>query len=48
MRRATASCEMPAARRLAREIAGELAALGHLGPSGQPYHPGSIAHMLAR
>jgi hypothetical protein len=25
----------------------ELAALGHVGPSGQPYHAGSIRHMLA-
>ena len=29
-----------------RAIAGELAALGYLGPNGQPYHAGSIAHML--
>jgi DNA invertase Pin-like site-specific DNA recombinase len=48
-----------AARRLARRspktgkvrslraIAAELAALGHRGPSGQPYHAGSIRHMLA-
>jgi DNA invertase Pin-like site-specific DNA recombinase len=31
-----------------RGIAAELAELGYLGPSGQPYHPGSIAHMLGR
>jgi DNA invertase Pin-like site-specific DNA recombinase len=47
-----------AARRLARRspktgksrslraIAGELAKLGHIGPSGRPYHAGSIRHML--
>jgi DNA invertase Pin-like site-specific DNA recombinase len=29
-----------------RAIAAELAALGHLAPSGQPYHAGSIRHML--
>jgi hypothetical protein len=29
-----------------RAIAAKLAELGYLGPSGQPYHPGSIAHML--
>ena len=29
-----------------REISLELAALGHLGPSGKPYHAGSIRHML--
>ncbi len=34
-------------RRSLRLIAGELAALGHVGPSGKPYHAGSIAHMLA-
>jgi DNA invertase Pin-like site-specific DNA recombinase len=34
-------------RRSLRSIAEELAALGHLGPSGQPYHAGSIRHMLA-
>jgi DNA invertase Pin-like site-specific DNA recombinase len=31
-----------------RAIAAELAALGHVGPSGQPYHPGSVKHMLGR
>jgi hypothetical protein len=31
-----------------RAIAAELAELGYFGPSGQPYHPGSIAQMLAR
>lgn len=30
-----------------RAIAAELATLGHLAPSGQPYHAGSIRHMLA-
>lgn len=30
-----------------RTIASELAALGHLAPSGQPYHASSIRHMLA-
>jgi DNA invertase Pin-like site-specific DNA recombinase len=35
-------------RRSLRAIAAELAALGHLGPSGVPYHAGSIAHMLQR
>jgi DNA invertase Pin-like site-specific DNA recombinase len=29
-----------------RQIAGELAKLGHVGPGGQPYHAGSIRHML--
>jgi DNA invertase Pin-like site-specific DNA recombinase len=33
-------------RRSLREIAIELAALGHLGPTGQPYHAGSVRHML--
>jgi DNA invertase Pin-like site-specific DNA recombinase len=33
-------------RRSLRSIADELAALGHLGPSGQPYHAGSVRHML--
>jgi DNA invertase Pin-like site-specific DNA recombinase len=33
-------------RRSLRSIAAELAALGHLGPSGCPYHAGSIRHML--
>jgi hypothetical protein len=31
-----------------RAIAAELAALGHVGPSGEPYHAGSVKHMLAR
>ncbi|MFO1080269.1 MAG: recombinase family protein [Reyranellaceae bacterium] len=35
-------------RRSLRAIAAELAALGHVGPSGLPYHAGSIRHMLAR
>ena len=30
-----------------RAIAAELAALGHVGRSGQPYHAGSIRYMLA-
>jgi hypothetical protein len=30
-----------------RTIATELATLGHVGPSGLPYHAGSIRHMLA-
>jgi DNA invertase Pin-like site-specific DNA recombinase len=34
-------------RRSLRAIAQELAALGHLGPSGTPYHAGSIRHMLS-
>src|SRR5262249_42090761 len=33
-------------RRSLRAIAAELAALGHVGPSGQPYHAGSVRHML--
>jgi DNA invertase Pin-like site-specific DNA recombinase len=33
-------------RRSLRAIAAELAALGHVGPTGQPYHAGSIQHML--
>jgi hypothetical protein len=33
-------------RRSLRTIAAELAALGHLGPSGEPYHASSIRHML--
>jgi hypothetical protein len=28
-------------------IVNELAALGHLAPSGQPYHASSVRHMLA-
>ena len=34
-------------RRSLRAISAELAALGHLGPAGKPYLPGSIARMLA-
>jgi DNA invertase Pin-like site-specific DNA recombinase len=34
------------AKRSLREIAAELAALGHCGPSGKPYGAGSIARML--
>ena len=34
-------------RRPLRAIAEELAKLGHLGPSGGPYHAGSVRHMLA-
>jgi hypothetical protein len=34
-------------RRSLREISAELAALGHVGPSGGSYHAGSIRHMLA-
>jgi len=34
-------------RRTLRAIATELAALGHYGPSGVPYHAGSVRHMLA-
>ena len=34
-------------RRSLRRIAAELAALGHLAQSGQPYHASSIRHMLA-
>jgi hypothetical protein len=34
-------------RRSLRTIAAELAALGHLVLSGQPYHGSSIRHMLA-
>jgi hypothetical protein len=33
-------------RQSLRAIAAELAALGHVGPSGDPYHAGSIQHML--
>jgi DNA invertase Pin-like site-specific DNA recombinase len=33
-------------RRSLRAIAAELAVLGHVGPSGQPYHAGSVKHML--
>ncbi len=59
-RRPVAAETVTAARRLARkspktgksrslrQIAAELAALGHLGPSGQPYHAGSIRHMLGK
>ena len=34
-------------RRSLRAIAAELAAIGHLAPSGQAYHASSIRHMLA-
>ncbi len=34
-------------RRSLRAIAAELAKLGHCGPSGEPYFPASISHMLA-
>jgi len=34
-------------RRSLRAIAAELAAIGHLAPSGQPFHASSIRHMLA-
>jgi DNA invertase Pin-like site-specific DNA recombinase len=34
-------------RRSLRGIASELARLGHVGPSGGPYHAGSVRHMLA-
>lgn len=34
-------------RRSLRKIAAELAALGHFGPSGAPYHAGSVRRMLA-
>jgi hypothetical protein len=35
-------------RRSLRSIAAELAALGHLGPSGLPYHAGSVRYMMVR
>ncbi len=34
-------------KRSLREVAAELAALGHTGPSGKPYFAASISHMLA-
>src|SRR5215207_4877684 len=34
-------------QRSLRAIAAELATLGYVGPGGQPYHAGSIRHMLA-
>jgi DNA invertase Pin-like site-specific DNA recombinase len=34
-------------RRSLRSISAELAALGHVGPSGAAYHAGSVRHMLA-
>jgi hypothetical protein len=34
-------------KRSLRQIADELAKLGHLGPSRKAYYPGSITHMLA-
>lgn len=33
-------------RRSLRKIAAELAALGHVGPAGAPYHAGSVRRML--
>jgi len=33
-------------KRSLRQISAELAKLGHLGPSGQPYFPASISAML--
>jgi DNA invertase Pin-like site-specific DNA recombinase len=35
-------------RRSLRQIAEELARLGHLGPAGKPYFPASVARMLRR
>ena len=35
-------------KRSLREIAEALAVLGHVGPSGKPYFPASITHMLRR
>jgi hypothetical protein len=34
-------------KRSLRQIAVELAKLGHLGPSGRLYFPASVTHMLA-
>jgi DNA invertase Pin-like site-specific DNA recombinase len=34
-------------RRNLRAISAELAALGHLGPAGKPYLPGSVSRMLS-
>ena len=34
-------------KRSLRQIAAELAKLGHVGPSGDPYFAASITHMLA-
>jgi len=34
-------------KRSLRAISAELAALGHLGPGGKPYFPGSVARILA-
>lgn len=34
-------------RRSLRKIAAELAMLGHVGPSGAPYHAGSVRRMIA-
>jgi hypothetical protein len=31
-----------------RQVAAELAALGHFGPSGGPYHAASVKKMLAK
>jgi hypothetical protein len=38
--------EATTAGRSLRQVAAELAALGHLGPVGKPYGAGSIAAML--
>ena len=56
-RKAVPEAVIAEARRLARKsprtghslrtIASELAAIGHLAPTGQPYHASSIRHMLA-
>ena len=35
-----------ALRLVLRQVAAELAALGHLGPGGKPYGAGSVAAML--
>jgi DNA invertase Pin-like site-specific DNA recombinase len=35
-------------KRSLRAISAELAALGHLGPAGKPYHAGSVARMLGQ
>ncbi len=46
-RRLARSSPKTGKRRSLRTIAAELAAAGHVGPSGAPYHAGSIRHMLA-
>jgi hypothetical protein len=33
-------------KRSLREIAAELAVIGHVGPSGKPYFPASVSRML--